>query len=297
MINTSVYSDEERRHFLRYTRTRQWPMLGRFPVADAAHTGLLAEMLACAPGVVDELISSLEDELRTVASQLLDDEAYRDAIRSLPWRPEERVVAVGDSITADRLGWFELLAATLTRGDRPTPTLVNLSVSGNTTADVIERFDLLEAAAPSRVLLMLGTNDARAHGRAGGHRMATPGETGRNLLALRRLLGDDLGAEVTMITPTAVDQGRVDEFFADAPVHWSASAVAEVAAVVRQADPDAIDLHDATRGAATSNLEADGVHPTVAGQRFILTRVLERLSVRPGAPRTGGGRQVPAPSS
>ena len=38
----------------------------------------------------------------------------------------------------------------------------NLGLSGNTTADALERFDLLEAFRPTHVLVMLGTNDARA---------------------------------------------------------------------------------------------------------------------------------------
>ncbi|GAA0240861.1 GDSL-type esterase/lipase family protein [Cryptosporangium japonicum] len=294
MINTSGYGDDERRHFLRYTRTQRWPMLGRFPVAAPLHTELLAGMLSCPAGVVEDLIASLDDELRATAAQLLGDETYRRALRALPYRPGERVVAVGDSITADRLGWFELLRASLELDGGDGPTLVNLSVSGDTTADVIERFDLLQAAEPSRVLLLLGTNDARAHGRAGGYRMATTAETGRNLRALRHLITRDLGAEVTTITPTAVDQARVDASFADVPVHWSAAAVAEIAAAVRDADPGAIDLHEVTRTAAPGNLQDDGVHPTVAGQRFILTFLLDRLA----APaRHGSGRGAVAPSA
>ncbi|EXG82713.1 SGNH/GDSL hydrolase family protein [Cryptosporangium arvum] len=294
MINTSVYTDEQRRHFLRYTRTRQWPMLGRFPVAAPRHTELLAGMLSCPVAVVEDLIASLADEARATAAELLRDETYRAALGSLPYRPGDRVVAVGDSITADRLGWFELLRTSLELGGADGPTLVNLSVSGDTTADVIERFDLLQAAEPSRVLLMLGTNDARAHGRAGGYRMATTAETGRNLRALRHLITRDLGADVTMITPTAVDQARVDATFADAPVHWSASAVAEIAAAVRDTDPGAVDLHEATRTAAPGHLQDDGVHPTVAGQRFILTHLLEHLA----APtRHGSGWGAAAPSS
>jgi acyl-CoA thioesterase-1 len=270
----------ERRNFLRYTRTHRWPILERFPVSDDVHTELLAHMLSSTPEVIAGLIRSLEDDTRAATAQLLTDEAYRDAVRALPYGAGDRVVAVGDSITADRLGWFELLAATLRSLGKPGPTLINLGVSGNTTADVIERFDLLEAARPTRVLLMLGTNDARAHGRTGQHRMATTHETERNVRALLDLVTGDLAAEVTVITPPAVDQPRADEFFADAPVGWSAAAVAEIAAVVRKAAPEAVDVHEATRVMSADLLEADGVHPTAAGQRFILTRILERLSGR-----------------
>jgi acyl-CoA thioesterase I len=272
------FTDADRRHFLRYTRTRSWPMLQRFPVDDDLHDRMLAQMLASTPETVRSLIGSLRDETRAGAGRMLADDRYRDAVAALPFRPDDRIVAVGDSITADRLGWFELLAASLDLIGRPAPTLINLGVSGNTTADVLERFDLLEAAQPTRVLLMLGTNDARAHGRTGRHRMATTRETGRNLRALVDLITRELGASITVSTPPAVDQERIDRFFTGAPLHWRADAVAEVAAAVQRAAPGAVDLHAATgaRG-ATDFLDADGVHPTPAGQQFILTRIVDHL--------------------
>ena len=145
------------------------------------------------------------------------------------------------------------------------------------TADVLERFDLIEAARPTRVLLMLGTNDSREHGRARGYRMATSLETERNLAALLDLIAG-LGAAVTVITPTDVDQDRITAFFAGGPVRWAASAVAETAAVVRKVAPGCVDLHTAMRASGPGDLlESDGVHPTPAGQRFILTRIVEHL--------------------
>jgi acyl-CoA thioesterase I len=277
-MTTDNGTDAERRRFLRYTRTRSWPMLGRFPVSDDLHADLLAQMLAGEPETIRALLRSLREETRAVAAQMLTDDRYRDAVATLPFRAGDRIVAVGDSITADRLGWFDLLAATVDLAGKPQATLINLSVSGNTTADALERFDLLEAAQPSRVLLMLGTNDARAHGRTRHHRMVTPPETERNLRALIDLITHDLHASITVVTPPAIDQDRVDTFFAGAPLHWRAAAVAEVAAAVRKAAPDAIDLHETAHAHGVNDLlEADGVHPTPTGQRIILTRIIEQM--------------------
>jgi acyl-CoA thioesterase-1 len=275
MTPVHAYTDDERRHFLRYTRTPQWPMLQRFPIDDDGHVNLLAGMLASGPDTVRSMIRAMHDQTRATAARLLTGEQYRRAVAGLPFRPDEPVVAVGDSITADRLGWFELLTAS---ADPAAATLVNLGVSGDTTADVLERFDTLEAAGPGHVLLMIGTNDARVHGRAHGYRMATIAETERNLRALIDLITRQLGATITVITPPAVDQDRIDATFGDAPVHWTAEAVAEVAGVVRKTAPDAIDLHEATRNREPAGfLEPDGVHPTPAGHQFILSRILDRL--------------------
>ncbi|GIM97389.1 SGNH/GDSL hydrolase family protein [Paractinoplanes toevensis] len=276
-----TFTDDERRQFLRYTDTGQWPLLRRFPISADLHTDLLAQMLASTPETVRALVRSLHDETRATAARMLSDHRYREAVADLPFRPGDRVVAVGDSITADRLGWFELLAASIGLAGGPAAGLINLSISGNTTADVLERFDLLEAAGPSRVLLMLGTNDARAHGRTGSYRMATAHETERNLRALVDLVTGDLNAEITVITPPAVDQHRADAFFGDVPLRWHASDVAEVADVVTKTAPGAVDLHRAMSAPGRGDLlESDGVHPTPAGQQFILSQVIEHLRAR-----------------
>jgi acyl-CoA thioesterase-1 len=278
VIDTHGYTEDERRHFLRYTRTKLWPMLQRFPIDDDLHVELLAQMLTSTPQNIRTLCRSLHDEALATARQMLTGDAYRDALAALPFRPQDRIIAVGDSITADRLGWFDLLTASIGLTGEPMPALVNLAVSGNTTADVLERFDLLEAARPSRVLLMLGTNDARAHGRTGRHRMTTTHETERNVRALADLITRDLNAQVTVITPPSVDQSRIDRFFEDAPLTWRAADVAEVAEAVRKADPGAVDLHEATRARGGDDiLEADGVHLTPTGQQFILTRIVDHL--------------------
>jgi len=271
--------EAERRQFARYTHTRRWPMLQRFPVAGELHDDLLAQMMSCSVPAARAVVDGLAAEVRDTARQMLDDGVFRDRLRALPFRPGDRIVAVGDSITADRLGWFELLAAASALAGAPGGEMVNLGVSGNTTADVLERFDLLEAARPTHVLLMLGTNDVRAHGRAAGHRMVTGSETERNLRALVDLIAGELGAAITAITPPAVDQDRIDAFFASAPVRWHSADVAEVADIVLKVAPGALDLHAATR-AGGALLESDGVHPTPAGQRLILTHVVDHLTGR-----------------
>jgi lysophospholipase L1-like esterase len=145
---------------------------------------------------------------------------------------------------------------------------------------VLERFDLVEALRPSLVLLMLGTNDARSHGRGSSHRMVTPEETERNLRALIELVAVDLNAAVTVVTPPAVDPARVTGYFTGQPLRWEAATVAEVAAIVRAVAPDCLDLHTAMLEHGLDDLiEDDGVHPTIAGQRFILERVVAHLAV------------------
>lgn len=286
-------TDHDRRQFLRYTRTENWPMLARHPVAATVHHDLLAGMLAIRPEEVAAGIEALRAEAGRAAADLLADARLRAAIEALPFRAGDRVVAVGDSITADRVGWFEILTAAVTAAGPGGFVLRNLGLSGNTTADVLERFDLLEAARPTHVLLMLGTNDARRHGRTAGYAMATGPETERNLRALVDLVTRDLKAAITLVTPPAVDAPAADTFFAGLPLGWDADAVADIAARVRRIDARSVGLHDAPWARAPGELlEADGVHPTPAGQRIILAAVVRHLAGaadRPAVPAGSSG--------
>ena len=293
MTDRAPLPDDERRQFLRYTRTESWPMLARHPVAGQVHRDLLAGLLATPWEQVAAEIEAMRAEAGRAAAELLTDPRVRAALEALPFGAGDRVVAIGDSITADRVGWFEMLRAAVAASGAAGFALHNLGLSGNTTADVLERFDLLAAARPTQVLLMLGTNDARRHGRVAGTSMVTGPETERNLRALVQLITGELRAGVTLITPPPVDGPAVDAYFADLPLSWDAAAVADIAARVRRVDAGCVGLHAAMQArGARELLESDGVHPTPAGQQFILATIVQHLAgaaARPAVPAGSSG--------
>ena len=286
----------ERRTFLRYTRTENWPDLVRFPISAAEHESLLAAMLQTGVSELLALRMDLEQERDALAAALEARAGVRSALATISPPADQRIVAIGDSVTADRTGWFELLAA-LTAPDPGGPAWINLGVSGNTSADLLARYDLLVAARPTRVLLLTGTNDAREH--AGGVKMASAPEFGRNLAALLAAIARDLAVPVTLITPPAADQGRIALEFAGQAVSWQADDIAEIARIVRTVDAACVDIHAAmTDFGAAGLLEGDGVHPNGAGQQLIAAMVLARLAsgatVRPGYDtRAAQGRTNP----
>ena len=275
---TATWADERVR-FLRYTTPAHWPSFERLPVGDELETDVLAAMLSCPAPEVNSLRASLADACAAAADELLADADYGRALDALPFAAGSRVVALGDSLTADRVGWFELIAASLRRRGRPDVHLVNLGLSGDTTTDAIERFDVLEASRPTDVLLFLGTNDARCHGRRRPVPMVSPAESARNLAALRELITVDLGASVHLVTPPPGDPDRIAANFAGQPLHWDPSALDEVARIARELDPGCIDVATRMRRRGLAGLlEPDGVHLTVPGQQFVAESVVRQLA-------------------
>jgi acyl-CoA thioesterase I len=272
-------TDDERRNFVRYTRLEQWPLLNRFPISPDLQLELYAQMLACSQDDVARIVTSLDAATEMIASQLLSEPRFRAALDRLPYADDDRVVALGDSITADRVGWFEILSLSLRQAGRQSLYTANLGLSGDTTADVLARYDILESERPTHVLVMLGTNDVRAHGRHARHRMVTPPETERNLRALVDLVTNDIGAAIILITPPVADQRRISASFEGAASGWDRAALDEVADAVRRVDPNHIDVRASLdEFDLMTVVDSDGIHPSQRGQQVMARTVVSGLA-------------------
>jgi len=221
-------------------------------------------------------LASFASHIERAASELLDDRDFASDLRSLPFSRGDRVLALGDSITDDSCSWAEMLAAALRRSGRDVE-VINHGISGDTTTGAIKRIDLVAAQRPDWVVLMLGTNDARRHGAMGQVRMVSLDESVRNIAALRELIGTDVGARSTIMTPAPVVQERLLtwEPFVRQQISWRERDVAELAHELVDRIPGVLDLHGAfASGEVRALLTADGVHPTVLGQQLIVRRLV-----------------------
>ncbi len=232
--------------------------MDRFPVSTGLHERILSEVLGESVESTRLRLRSLLSRAEHAAAELMSDTDYRESLQELPFCAGDRIAALGDSMTADRLGWFELVCDTLGSANDTGIATHNLGLSGDTTADALERFDLLEAFRPTHVLVMLGTNDARRHGRATDHRMVTLPETRRNLEVLLDLITRTLGAQAIFITPPPADQARITTFFADAPLRWDAAELDDAAELVRTLTSDHIDIHACSKNHSAARLSRAG---------------------------------------
>jgi acetyl esterase/acyl-CoA thioesterase-1 len=164
-----------------------------------------------------------------------------------------RVLALGDSITDDLGSWAEILG------------VVNGGLSGDTTAGARVRLTRMLETRPDGAIVLLGTNDARRHGRDGEPMLVSHDETARNLRAIDAKLRRHCD-RVVWVTPPPV----ADPALAEPDLIWRLEDIAAKAALVRDLDPDAVDLWP---GWAPEYLAPDGLHPSPAGQHFIAVRI------------------------
>jgi acyl-CoA thioesterase-1 len=175
----------------------------------------------------------------------------------------ETIVALGDSITAGfglapEESYPALLQARLQR-DGFDYRVVNAGVSGDTTAGGLRRVDWVLRQQPAIVIVALGSNDG-----------------------LRRLSVTAMRDNLTEIIARARAGGaRVLLVGARVPPNYGADYVRDFAAVfpalARAAGVPLVSfILDGVAGIARLN-QADGIHPTVEGQRIIADRLWPHL--------------------
>jgi acyl-CoA thioesterase I len=266
---------------VRYSRLDREPGLQVYPNLAVLNDEVVAGLLGCEPDHLREVRSALASVLNVACNELFASPGFEGAIRSLPFAPDDVVVTVGDSITADALSWVELLVSALRRAGGVLPAVINAAVSSITSSDLIANFEPIALKNPSHVIVMIGTNDARRHGPRGEVRMVSPSETARNLQLYGEMVRSRTRADLMFLTPPPVHEERVNRHrpFTDGHVSWRSNEVEELAEIVRRQDCSVVDIHHAFLGPnVDSYLSADGVHPSVAGQKRIVTVLVNALT-------------------
>ena len=220
------------------------------------------------------------------ARDLLVDPSFAARVDRLPFQPGDTVVGLGDSITDDDQSWLEILRHLLAQrrpGDEI--AILNEGVSGDTTSQMISRFLDVVLEEPDWILCLAGTNDARLHGRFPLKTLVSVEETAKNLRMLRHLGATQTSARwVWMTPPTVIEKQIASDWFLSAfELRWRNEDLAAIAAAVVEvarahADP-VVDLQ-ALFGLPPERklLLPDGLHPSLKGQRAIVTALVDILS-------------------
>src|SRR5258706_12222201 len=105
-------------------------------------------------------LQHLDAQRLAAARELATDPDVRANLERVPFTPGQHLVAIGESTTADRLSWFEILRTLLTSA-RPDLDLRfdKLAIAGPTTAPTLSAVPTLRRAASEWGLCILPTND------------------------------------------------------------------------------------------------------------------------------------------
>ncbi len=260
-------------------------LLAQIPgVNDANIAALWGIDAATYRGVRDRFARRAADAAR----ELLADPAFAVQVDRLPFAQGATVAGLGDSITDDDQSWLEILRCLLDqRRPEDEITVLNEGVSGDTTSQMISRFLDVALDEPDWILCFAGTNDARLHGQFPIKTLVSVEETAKNLEMLRHFGLTQCSARWLWMTPATVVEEQIanDWFLSAFELGWHNEDLAAIAAVVaeiagRHSDP-VVDLQ-AVFGLPPDPglLLPDGLHPSLVGQKAIVTALVNTLAHR-----------------
>jgi lysophospholipase L1-like esterase len=264
--------------WIRFTRPGNFPHFARRPLGQESEQRLLAELARCSAEQLEETLSQMRQNVEATAQILLGDPhiANLDRITS----PGARIVAVGDSITADRVGWAEILGETIKQRTEGSASLINCALAGSTSTDTVERIDTIETLKPDVVLLMIGTNDARSQRLLPGEPLVSTEESRRNLQLIIRASSQIASRTVLLTPPPLFDEPSRRGLRAGTWNNsWDGRVLLTLVDEVRSSAPFLIDLvcPEVFNPRDQEVMDEDGIHPTHHGHIKITKTLLRAL--------------------
>jgi acyl-CoA thioesterase-1 len=251
--------------------------------------GMTTANLAALYGLDEPAYAAIRDrftaQTAAAARDLLAEPGFAAAVDRLPFADGQTVAVIGESTTDTADSWLAILGHLIAvRRPGDAIRLVNAAISGYPTT-MLQRVmaETLQRHRPSWVALFAGANDVLRYGTGATKPLVTGTETARNLAEMQRQAAA-AGARVIWMTLTACDSARIASYppFRGQQI-WleddDLGAVDDAIRTTAGADDIVVNLSDAFgRPPDAALLRADGLHPTLAGQKAIARRFVERLA-------------------
>ena len=251
------------------------------PFAPRPDARTLAAIFGAGEDEYRSVVDDIDRRRLDAAERIAASPAAESHLQALPFESAAHVVAIGESTTADRLSWFEILR-TLIQAHRPDLELrfTNLAASGATTTQVLSTLPGFRRHEPDWVFCMLGANDSQRLDAPEGPLLVSPEETRRNLAELRARAAPDRNLAWVWLTPAPIDEERVARFpfFAGSGIGWRKDDLDRLARDLPTGDDRVVDSRTAIVADDPDALDEDGLHPSPTAQEALAARVLAALA-------------------
>ncbi|NGP88435.1 SGNH/GDSL hydrolase family protein [Fodinibius halophilus] len=168
------------------------------------------EAIAGLMGLETDELNKLRDRFlanaKQAAVELLEDPDVAEWIEELPFEEGDTIVALGDSITDDLQGWFNIFEHLLDIGlESPDFTFINSGISYDTSSDALKRLnrDVL-SHEPDWVIVALGTFDAQRLHVAPDRPLVSLADYWENLNTIEATVSEITDNPLIWITPPPV---------------------------------------------------------------------------------------------
>ncbi len=226
--------------------------------------------------------ANFDENAKQAALELLKEEEIVDLITKLPLDGSETFAALGDSITEDAQGWFEILRHVLTISiPQESFKFVNAGVAYNTTTDALRRIDRdVLIQEPDWVFVALGTFDAQRLNIIPDRTLIPLSETWENIESIQDILDEAISNPVYWITPAPV----IHELLSANPLYEYTIEPADLAQVQQVVAGkagviiDSLGSRMGKNGPEAWNYQNDGLHHSLSGHMNVVKLILKKMA-------------------
>lgn len=279
----------------------------RFPLLPGINN---EEAMAGLMGLELEELQKLRNRFaknaKEAAVELLEDPEIAEWIEELPFEKEDTIVVLGDSITDDLQGWFNIFAHVLEIGLEDSGfTFVNSGVSYNTSTDALKRLnrDVLDHD-PDWVIVALGTFDAQRLHVSPDRPLVSLADYWENLNTIEEAVSEVTDNPLIWLTPPPVitemqQQIRLFHFdlFEEDLAKIREILTSKKGYIVdpmgtRMNDEEEDVSEEKNEGPAAWNYLSDGLHPSLSGHTNTVKELI-RFLVLAKEPEEGASFETP----
>ncbi|MDZ7771481.1 MAG: SGNH/GDSL hydrolase family protein [Balneolaceae bacterium] len=256
----------------------------RFPLLPGIdNTGAMAGLFGLEESELAKLRDRYRQNARDAAVELLEEGEVNEWLDDLPFGASDTIVALGDSMTDDLQGWFEIfknvLEITVPGADF---TFVNGGVSYNTSTEAVQRLnrDVLDQD-PDWVLVALGTFDMQRLHVAPNRTLVPLADYWENLNTIETVVEEVTDNPIIWISPPPVitemlQQIRLFDFdLFEEDLQQAREVLNGKKGYI--VDPAGRRMGEDTEPDAWNYL-SDGLHPSLSGHVETVREVLRHLT-------------------
>lgn len=232
-------------------------------------------------------LAKVSAEVEQAAHGLLADAEVSQALKNWNLAHETTLLFVGDSITALRRSYAEILNVMLKKArSEVNLRFLNVAQSGFTSANGLQdTYTSYLEKNPDWVFILFGTNDAQHIESITGRSLVSLNEYGDNLRAIVNAFQQHTKARIMLITPPPLIEETANVMYGGLKIAYGNSTVFHYADAARKLAGElsipCIDLFALFGENADPNkFSSDGLHPNLAGQGEIVRQLLRQLDAK-----------------
>jgi len=232
----------------------------------------------------EELAESLkkyENKSKQIALELLKDQDIIDYLEELPFKDDDKIVVYGDSSSAEKGGWVDVLKYIIEIGTEKDIELINSSVSGLTSTSLLQSLgNRVLSHNPNWVILNFGTWDAFRVNYAADRPLVSLTEFWENLQSIRTAIESLVSPNpIIWMSPSSVNEEatNINPLFNGS---FSNSEIRAYQEVMRDKGGIIIDPYFQRFGNTPENwyYAADGIHYSESGNLETVKTILKTLA-------------------